>query len=290
MSRFDLKKVLNFIYEWWIILILSVCAIFIFFIIINNLSWPIGWWLSLPLNKSDFINACVAFGTIASAAGLVYFGKTTYESQKISEFYSLFPYLMEQHDLMLKECFDSREGKNNLVKIYDFLICNFPNINEENIDFESRINECVEKIFQIAKFKAYFLILYRLIKYIHNYEISDKSVYTGMIRAKIPFPVLFLVVLQSCKMQNDEQETYEHYRMLLDEYCFLEHLPTIHSINWTNDIFLPSKANTNKIKNFFDNISYLIPKESGKKIYKKNNIKEYLSGNVWGDNIYRKRQ
>ena len=79
----------------------------IYMFILNMLIFLVGVVLVLCLNEngsgklSNLINLCVAFGTIASAAGLLYFGDSTYKNQKASEFHDFFTILINQYDAVI---------------------------------------------------------------------------------------------------------------------------------------------------------------------------------------------
>lgn len=252
-----------------IAILLGLCAISVLIIMLNNFPWPILHISLLPLERFDFINACVAFGTILSASGLIYFGDRTYRNQKASEFYSMFPVLLEQHDLVLKDCFDNN---NSLIKIYGFIIRRFPGPN--NSDLETRMKYYIDDIFNYSEFKRYFILLYRILKYIDEQKTMDRKTYTSMVRTKIPFSILFILVLHSHK--NDK--TYLKYRKLLYKYHFLEHLP-LNNPDWVINIFPRPNNNHKHHARFF--LSRLMEFRE-----QRNKNSPYFSKKIWGDNIY----
>ncbi|MFW3411806.1 putative phage abortive infection protein [Aliarcobacter butzleri] len=66
--------------------------------------------------------------------------------------------------------------------------------------------------------KTYFIMLYQLLKYIDNSNISNKKFYTNIVRANLDNKILALLAI-NCYVYD-----FKEYKSFLDKYSFFEHL------------------------------------------------------------------
>lgn len=290
MTLSELKKCVIVWFEEKILLKLRECAIGLlvidFFIFIIMAIIIVRYSAQ---KTSDFINLCVAFGTIASAAGLIYFGDSTYKNQRVTEFYSFFLTLISQYDDMVNKSFyETRHYEKEVLKeIYDELNNNFPYLISDHKQVESKINNCIDYIFDKSKIKGYFILLYQILKYIDEYAPpDDKTTYTRLIRAKTPFPILFIAVLQSYNKKYDDKQ----YQNFINKYAFLEHLP-LNNADWINHIYLTEGiSNTTEraeVENKNKSLLYRIELFAKRAFTSSQDDKEsYFPRSVWGESLY----
>lgn len=66
--------------------------------------------------------------------------------------------------------------------------------------------------------KTYFIMLYQLLKYIDNSNISNKKFYTNIVRANLDNKILALLAI-NCYVYD-----FKEYKNFLDKYSFFQHL------------------------------------------------------------------
>ena len=216
---------------------------------LSIITFLVGVVLILFLNKSgaekssNLINLCIAFGTIVSAAGLLYFGDSTYKNQKTSEFHDSFTNLINQYNAIIHKYISEETYFIKIIEIYKRLSSYvMPHNNEIDLvktpeQFNSKIKKSLltSKIFtQIKLLDDYFRLLYQLIKLVDQNAPDDKNLYINLIKAKTPPYLAFIAVLNSYYISEYDKEFQE----LVNKYAFLEYLP-IDNYNWITDIYAP---------------------------------------------------
>ncbi len=204
----------------------------------------VGVVLILFLNESgseklsNLINLCVAFGTIASAAGLLYFGDSTYKNQKASEFHNFFTILINQYDAVIHKYISEETYFLKIINIYKRLSYAIPRVNlvKTPEQFNSKIKKSLltSNIFTQIKLDDYFILLYQLIKFVDQNAPDDKNLYINLVKTKTPPYLAFIAVLNSYYISEYDKEFQE----LVNKYAFLEYLP-IDNYNWITDVYAP---------------------------------------------------
>ena len=227
----------------------------IYMFILNMLIFLVGVFLVLFLNESgsekssNLINLCVAFGTIASAAGLLYFGDSTYKNQKASEFHDFFTILINQYDAVIHKYISEETCFLKIIEIYKRLPNIIPNVNlvKTPEQFNSKIKEDLlqSNIFKYHRLDDYFILLYQIIKFVDQNNLNDKNLYINLVKTKTPPYLAFIAVLNSYYISEYNKEFQE----LVHKYAFLEYLP-INNYKWITDVYAPKYTEKHYRKNF----------------------------------------
>ncbi|WP_281830278.1 putative phage abortive infection protein [Vibrio nigripulchritudo] len=165
--------------------------------------------------------------------------KKIYESQEenlsLQRFESTFFSLLEQHNKLLEQLNECPKGSTvtKLDRLYDQVIDRNFFIDEAKGDFKSNNSEC----------SHYFRVLYQLLKFVatncpgatvssardkiqdhlKSKEVTDnEKLYTNIIRSFLNYELTQLLAINYLA---DESHSYYSYRLLIERYAMLEHMP-----------------------------------------------------------------
>lgn len=261
----------------------GLCVFFYFYNSIFHLNTSISIW--------EIISGLSA---VLSAIGLVWVGLLTYRNQKNNAFQMEFDGLLREHSLMLKEIFFD----GNKFNFYTYYLLYMAS--SDKVDFK-----CISEryIYRSEEISRYFILLYRILDRI-SYEVSNYDTqkrYSGILRVSIPHEILLLVAI------NSLNENYKKYKILLEKFNFLEHLPISHRFirnikyksarylndiknNQTNEYFF-SDYELGDEKGDFDfetimNVLNISDSRSFYQEYLNRLVNESFDRAIWGDNIY----
>lgn len=143
--------------------------------------------------------------------GVVYQLHTTKQEQKKQDFERTFFMLLEQHNLKLNTI-----EQEVIDEIYDKIISNYGSIDS----LRNKI-EIQEKSKIYSEVNSYFLLLYRILKFIYeNNELNIKNNYSGLLRSFISNKLL---VMLSYHLSNRDG-SYRDYIKYINSLSFLEHV------------------------------------------------------------------
>ena len=143
--------------------------------------------------------------------GVVYQLHTTKQEQKKQEFERTFFMMLEQHNLKLNTI-----GQEVIDEIYDKIISNYGSMDS----LRNKI-EIQEKSKIYSEVNSYFLLLYRILKFIYeNGELNNKNNYSSLLRSFISNKLL---VVLSYHLSNRD-DSYRNYIEYINRFSFLEHV------------------------------------------------------------------
>lgn len=252
----------------------------------------VGVVLVLFLNEngsgklSNLINLCVAFGTIASAAGLLYFGDSTYKNQKASEFHDFFTILINKYDaIVMKYSLPGKYQFLNMIEVYYYLMSNLPELNRIEDILLNLKNKIDSPLFKEETNKVSdFLVLFnQIITFIDEYDSYDRKSYINLIKIKTPAHLVFIAVLNSYR----EEFSGKKYQYIINKNSFLENFPI--NEDWLKDVFFQHmsymSAKYKKIGKMGDksleiinNFQLLVKFLANSR----NNLNQYFPQSVWG--------
>lgn len=158
-----------------------------------------------------------------------------YEALKQQKFEATFFSLLDQHNQLLQKLTDKLPSYNGSTIDYIY----------SEVFTQGTLPTAIQKLKKKSDFsmEQYFRVLYQLLKFIVTNQPSSKKInprltfqellnkplrseektYSNMLRSYIPSKVFQLLALNCyCKDQND---SYWNYKVMLERYEFLEHMP-----------------------------------------------------------------
>lgn len=149
-------------------------------------------------------------------------------TQKKQRFENTFFSLLEQHNKMLSELNAAINGRRTrIIDLYESCFA------YGNVSIQSSKKQIIN---YGSIIQHYFIFLYQVLKFIDQSSDSeiDKKFYSNIIRACLDIRTLQLLAI-NCFPDNNS--AFESYRLLIERYEFLEHMPFeyVHS-NQTEEI------------------------------------------------------
>lgn len=133
------------------------------------------------------------------------------ERRKKEDFERTFFMMLEQHNLKLNTL-----GQETIDEIYDEIISN-----HESFDSLRNKIEIQEKSKIYSEINSYFLLLYRILKFIsENSELNYKNNYSSLLRSFLSHKLL---VVLSYHLSN-KGDSYGEYIKYVNDFSFLEHI------------------------------------------------------------------
>lgn len=138
--------------------------------------------------------------------------KNEQEKRKRKEdFERTFFMMLEQHNLKLNTL-----GQETIDEVYDKIISN-----SESFDSQRNKIEIQEKSKIYSEINSYFLLLYRILKFIsENRELNYKNNYSSLLRSFLSHKLL---VVLSYHLSNRD-DFYGEYIKCVNDFSFLEHI------------------------------------------------------------------
>ncbi|WP_225791637.1 putative phage abortive infection protein [Haemophilus sputorum] len=133
------------------------------------------------------------------------------ERRKKEDFERTFFMMLEQHNLKLNTL-----GQETIDEVYDKIISN-----SESFDSLRNKIEIQEKSKTYSEINSYFLLLYRILKFIsENKELNYKNNYSSLLRSFLSHKLL---VVLSYHLSNRD-DSYGEYIIYVNDFSFLEHI------------------------------------------------------------------
>ncbi len=202
----------NFLHRYLYLIIAILLMVFAFFMywgIVGNFKF----WEFSPSGKNWAEFGSYAGGIFSALAFLVvvYQNYQRDKEQKKQDFEKTFFMMLEQHNLKLNTL-----GQETIDEVYDKIISN-----SESFDSLRNKIEIQEKSKIYSEINSYFLLLYRILKFIsENSELNYKNNYSSLLRS---FLSNKLLVVLSYHL-SDRDGSYGDYIKYVNNFSFLEHI------------------------------------------------------------------
>lgn len=202
----------NFLHRYLYLIIAILLMVFAFFMywgIVGNFKF----WEFSPSGKNWAEFGSYAGGIFSALAFLVvvYQNYQRDKEQKKQDFEKTFFMMLEQHNLKLNTL-----GQETIDEVYDKIISN----SESFYSLRNKI-EIQEKSKIYSEINSYFLLLYRILKFIsENSELNYKNNYSSLLRS---FLSNKLLVVLSYHL-SDRDGSYGDYIKYVNNFSFLEHI------------------------------------------------------------------
>ena len=202
----------NFLHRYLYLIIAILLMVFAFFMywgIVGNFKF----WEFSPSGKNWAEFGSYAGGIFSALAFLVvvYQNYQRDKEQKKQDFEKTFFMMLEQHNFKLNTL-----GQETIDEVYDKIISN-----SESFDSLRNKIEIQEKSKIYSEINSYFLLLYRILKFIsENGELNYKNNYSSLLRS---FLSNKLLVVLSYHL-SDRDGSYGDYIKYVNNFSFLEHI------------------------------------------------------------------
>ncbi len=202
----------NFLHRYLYLIIAILLMVFAFFMywgIVGNFKF----WEFSPSGKNWAEFGSYAGGIFSALAFLVvvYQNYQRDKEQKKQDFEKTFFMMLEQHNFKLNTL-----GQETIDEVYDKIISN-----SESFDSLRNKIEIQEKSKIYSEINSYFLLLYRILKFIsENSELNYKNNYSSLLRS---FLSNKLLVVLSYHL-SDRDGSYGDYIKYVNNFSFLEHI------------------------------------------------------------------
>ncbi|OAQ15828.1 hypothetical protein F480_03910 [Bibersteinia trehalosi Y31] len=210
------EKSIEFFKKYGVLILLFL--IFLLALVFYYYYVSLGWWNFSELSSdwANFGSYSAGIFTGITFLGVLYQIYLTAKYQAKQDFERVFFMLLEQHNAQINHL----DNKNIINDLYKYLT---EEVKYSRLD-DIKVNlNFGEKSSKYSDLNAYFLVLYRILKFLsNNVKYNCNNQYSSILRSFISRKLLFLLSFHLCINLDDKQ--YKSYREYINSFSFLEHM------------------------------------------------------------------
>ncbi|WGE88796.1 putative phage abortive infection protein [Actinobacillus arthritidis] len=187
------------------------------------------------------------------------------ERRRKEDFERTFFMMLEQHNETLRFLENKDYGKPQKIGISNILnkrsiVDNVYYYLIRNINKFRTVRLCLKNDVYYADINAYFINLYRILKFIYKYkEINIDNEYSSLLRSFLSRKMLLILAYHLCERNND----YKQFKLYINEFSFLEH---IDFIGLEKDFISNCVFNYIESKDVYNDIEYIFSNVDSKSL------------------------